>query len=146
VLEQGKRLALAHNLSLTHVDLATASRREKACRRADRVCRELYQHTSANGLFVVVLAGGLENNAAVGVTLCAPPPDDSGWLIIKIIKKICFAIFRNKIVQAMSHTELGNFEAMLGRLVGIFKNNFFLRFIFLFLFSLWYMNFEFLFE
>ncbi len=77
VLEEGKRLALAHNLSLTHVDLA-ASRTEKACRRADRVCRELYQHTSANGLFVVVLAGGLENNAAVGVTLCAPPPDDSG--------------------------------------------------------------------
>jgi hypothetical protein len=77
VLEHGKRLALAHNLSLTHVDLAT-SRTEKACRRADHVCRELYQHTSANGLFVVVLAGGLENNAAVGVTLCAPPPDDSG--------------------------------------------------------------------
>jgi hypothetical protein len=74
VLERGKCLALEHNLSITHVDL-TSLREEKLYRRADRICRELHQHTSTNGLFLVVLAGSLNNNAAVGVTLSSPPPD-----------------------------------------------------------------------
>lgn len=76
VLERAKTLALDHNLSITHVDLTTTTTAAKACRRADRVCRELYRYTSTNGLFVAVLAGGPANNAAVGVTLCAPPQQD----------------------------------------------------------------------
>ena len=76
VLELGKGLALEHNLSITHVDL-TSVKGEKVCSRADRVCRELYQHTSTNGLFLVILAGGPSNSAAVGIALCAPPSDDT---------------------------------------------------------------------
>ncbi len=74
MLELGKGVALANNLSITHLDLSAKA--EKACRRADRVCRELYQHTSTNGLFVAILAGGPTNSAAVGVALCAQPDDD----------------------------------------------------------------------
>jgi hypothetical protein len=74
VLERGKCLAVEHNLSITHVDL-TSLREEKVCKRADRICRELYQHTSTNGLFLLVLAGSLNNNAAAGVMLSSPPSD-----------------------------------------------------------------------
>ena len=70
-MEKSKTGALEHNLSISHLDLRDTSSK-KACRRAEKFCQELYSHTSTNGLFLLILAGSKENNAAAGVTLNKP--------------------------------------------------------------------------
>jgi len=71
LMEKSKTGALEHNLSISHLDLRDTSSK-KACRRAEKFCQELYSHTSTNGLFLLILAGSKENNAAAGVTLNKP--------------------------------------------------------------------------
>lgn len=71
VLEKGKTGAVEHNLSISHLNLNDV-KAEKVCRKAEKFCRELFEHTSSNGLFVVILPGSKEANASAGLRIVRP--------------------------------------------------------------------------
>ena len=75
MLAKSKVGALEHNLSISHLDLRheAAASISKACKRTEKYCREMYSHTSTNGIFLLILAGAQGNNAAVGVKLNTLP-------------------------------------------------------------------------
>merc|ERR1740128_645233 len=66
VLEKGKSCAVEHNLSITHFNLNQV-KESKRSEKAEKFCKEMFSHTSANGLFMVILPGDKETNAAAGL-------------------------------------------------------------------------------
>ena len=60
---------MEHNLTICHVDLAEQEDRLQAARTA---AEQLYNFTSVNGMFVLLLAGTKTQNAVAGVVIRRP--------------------------------------------------------------------------
>jgi len=75
VLEKGKSCAVEHNLSITHFNLNQV-KESKRSEKAEKFCQEMFSHTSANGLFLVILPGDKETNASAGLKIIRPPELD----------------------------------------------------------------------
>eukprot|EP00088_Acartia_fossae_P023898 TRINITY_DN24874_c0_g1_i1.p1 TRINITY_DN24874_c0_g1~~TRINITY_DN24874_c0_g1_i1.p1 ORF type:complete len:615 (+),score=100.32 TRINITY_DN24874_c0_g1_i1:33-1877(+) len=71
ILEMGKAGAVNHHLSITHLDISSV-KEEKRAKKADNFCREMHDHTSSHGMFVLILPGERTVNASAGVKIIRP--------------------------------------------------------------------------
>lgn len=72
VLECGKQNATLHDLSITHLDLTHIQDKEQTMSQLHKVCKEMYNHTSLNGLFLMIADSGQKK--------------ENGFVALKLVK------------------------------------------------------------
>jgi len=67
--------ALEHNLTICHVDLNHIQDEGERATKVKKYAKKLFNFTSINGMFVLLMAGTKSQNAVAGIVIRKPDPD-----------------------------------------------------------------------